>query len=186
MRVSDQVQSGGFSSRDENERERADAAWPPRPAATGPPRACGRARTSGPRSGAPPRFARPTATDSVAIQRLERVEPLEFERLGVGQADAHAVAEGIEREGVERVVVVRHAPRINAGRRMPSVRSITYRLVRTDRTRCAQHGEAVTARENPRSRPAAPAARLVGRARRRSARRHYGSARSRPSCASLS
>lgn len=49
------------------------------------------------------------------VERLRAIELLEFERLGVGQADAHTIAKGVDREGVDGVVVVRHAPRNTVG-----------------------------------------------------------------------
>lgn len=49
---------------------------------------------------------------SLMVERLRRIELLEFERLGVSEPEPHAIAEGVEREGLKQVVVVRHAPGI--------------------------------------------------------------------------
>jgi len=49
-----------------------------------------------------------------AVKRLERVQPLELERLRKGQADANPIAEGVEREGMEWMIVVRHAREFDA------------------------------------------------------------------------
>lgn len=49
---------------------------------------------------------------TVLIDGLAGIEIVELDRLRVCQTDPHAIAEGVEREGVERVVVVCHAPAI--------------------------------------------------------------------------
>src|SRR5687768_13845060 len=91
------------------------------------------------------------------IERLECIEAFELEGLRIRQADAYAITEGIEREGVKRMVVVGHGPDFTrAGDSFCAVDHISAPPGPNGPAGAGQGEKPVTDQQSPRSRPAVP------------------------------